>query len=140
MLAATHNTPFLNIYPGLRKFVLDPEERRIPGPLDIYLTLCRGSKARTIAHAGRLDTVTGEVEVLGEVAFPPYGLLLTIGADRRQRFGRINALTQFGIDEVADVRLDLRIGEVVTPFPGDYRPREQVEREAEASRQRRDPP
>jgi len=68
---------------------------------------------------------------MSEVAFPPFGIIMAFDSPPPETaFGRINPLRQFGPDDVADVRLELLIGEGHTPFPGDYRTRDEVERQA----------
>ena len=71
---------------------------------------------------------------MSEVAFPPFGILMAFDSPPPETaFGRINDLRQFGLDDVVDVRLGFLIGEGHTPFPGDYRTRDEVERQAARS-------
>ena len=131
MVMGTNAPGFAEIHPALQKFVLDVNEKNLPDKYDVYLTLFRGPRARTTGVAGNIDLYRGTTRVMSEVAFPPFGIIMAFDSPPPETaFGRINPLRQFGPDDVADVRLELLIGEGHTPFPGDYRTRDEVERQA----------
>jgi hypothetical protein len=131
MVMGTNAPGFAAIHSALQKFVLDLNEKNLPDKYDVYLTLFRGPRARTSGVAGNIDLYSGTTRVMSEVAFPPFSILMTFDSPPPETaFGRINAFRQFDPDEVVDVRLELLIGEGHTPFPGDYRTRAEVERQA----------
>ena len=132
------NAPgFSAIHPALQKFVLDASEKNLPDRYDVYLTLFRGPRARTAGVSGNIDLYTGTTRIMSEVAFPPFGILMAFDSPPPESaFGRINDLRQFDPEDVVDVRLGLLIGEGHTPFPGDYRTRDAVERQGAESRPR----
>jgi hypothetical protein len=68
------------------------------------------------------------------VAYPPFGLMLTIDTPLGEDFGRISHFGQFDYNERAEVRVVALVGEVHTPYPGDYRTLEEVLREAAKDR------
>ena len=81
--------------------------------------------------AGNVDLYTGATRIVSEVAFPPFSIVMAFDSPPPEApLGRINGLRLVDPDDVVDVRLRLVIGEGHTPFPGDYRTRDEVEREA----------
>lgn len=130
MILCSNDPAFVDGQPALRKFVLDPREKYLPPDLDVYLTLYRSKKARRVGIMGGANLQTHTVGLFSEVAFPPFGVLFVLASSPEDRFGRITEFRHCDLDETRDVQLDLLIGEAHTPYPGDYRTRAQVEREA----------
>lgn len=79
------------------------------------------------------DLSKGSTEIASEVAHFPFALRLILGSARGTRRGALEPFAQFGPNEEREVWLHTIAGHVVTKFPGDYRSRERVDREAALS-------
>jgi hypothetical protein len=120
-------------HPALVKFVLDRWAKGLPPEYNIYMTVVGGG-ARSSGLSAGLQLDQGRTSVVTEVAYP-FALLMTLGPDWRDDLGRITHFADCGYDEQRDVRVRLVAGEIVTPYPQDYRTREQVDRDAAAASQ-----
>jgi hypothetical protein len=102
----------------LATFVLDRDRSGLPSGYDVHLALVRGRRARSIGVAGIISN--GQNYLVTEVAFPPFGLWMTIGTPSND-MGRITTFGSCEYDEQRSVKLDVLVGEVFSPYPCDYR-------------------
>jgi hypothetical protein len=135
MLFSVNNTEFAERHPVLVKFVLDRWSKGLPPDYNFFLTIVGGKRARSSGLSVALQLEQGRTVAVTEVAHPPFALSMTLGQDRRDDVGRITHFADCGYDEQRDVRVRLVAGEISTPYPEDYRTREQVDRDATASSQ-----
>ncbi len=121
MIFSANSPEFTRRNQELAEFVLNRDRRFLPRPYDVYLTLVRGRYSRM---SGVFSTVTfseRRVEVLSEVAHPPFGFILAVGTPFGDGLGCISHFGEFAYDRKADVSVRLRIGDTESPLPGDYR-------------------
>jgi len=121
---------FADRNPALVTFVRDQYAQALPSHYELYLTLVDGQHSRSVGVAGKLSLSTGRTEILTEVAFPPFGLVLSLDGPLEESAGRITDFARFGYDEEADVTVRAKRGQIYSPYPGDYRSKEQIRLEA----------
>ena len=119
----------------LVRFVLNKESREFPPDIDVCLGLYRGPLARFSGITGKLDIASGSAELLSEVAYPPFALRLIPNSGPAGRFGSISHFSNYGFEDRAELSLEVVVGEGHTPFPGDYRTKDQVLADARESRE-----
>jgi hypothetical protein len=121
MIFSANSPEFTRRNRELAEFVLNRDRRYLPRPYDLYLTLVRGRYSRMSGVYSTLTLSERRVEVLSEVAHPPFGFVLAIGTPFGDGVGRITQFGEFSYDRRADVSVRLRIGDTESPLPGDYR-------------------
>jgi hypothetical protein len=118
----------------LVRFVLNKESRQFPPDIDMCLALYRGPLARVTGATGKLEVATRSTEIVSEVAYPPFALRLISNSGPAGRLGSISHFSNYGFGNRADLSLTVVVGEGHTPYPGDYRTKEQVLSDARKSR------
>jgi len=110
---------------SLTRLVLNRDASGFPGSLRLYCYYLdprsAGYRQSGIAALGLTDT--GEVKVFAEMAFPPFGYILTVNSPPPA--GGATDITFFAESRYNDYRslfLSLPMLEVNTMFPGDFRP------------------
>ncbi len=89
---------------------------------------------RSSGVEGTLDTATGHISVLSELVFPPFCFVLCFDSPPPDpRLVDITWFGQFGYTDWKHIDLPVPALPIVTAYPGDYRDRDAVRREAEAS-------
>ena len=125
MLLATGQGSFPPHHPDLCAFARDPVSGGLPDRYQLYLALSFGPIARFTGVAGRLSEQNGRWaprDDLLEVARPPFSCVLSIDEERPAlEAGNITAFTDLGIDQRADVEIQMICGFGHTIFPLDYR-------------------
>jgi len=135
MILAINGGEFRVRNPGLAEFVLEPGRTGLPAGYDLYLALYRGPKSRQAGVSGRLNTETGAMTLLTEIAHPPFAYLLSIEEDEPAlKAGKVTPLVNCGPDDVVDLDLELQVGFGHTIYPGDLRSRAQIDAEAAQDR------
>jgi hypothetical protein len=121
-------------HPELVKFVLDRQRRLVPDNIHFWAYMHDPNKSTSTRQAG----ITGRAilgnghQVFAEIAFPPFGLIMTFGAKPIQ--SDLRELTHFGEFEYRTwdiVYLKLPVLPVVSFLPGDFRTIEELNRTAE---------
>jgi hypothetical protein len=138
MILAINGGEFRKRNQGLADFVLDPQTTGLPGQYQLYLILYRGPKSRHAGVSGRLDTETGALHTMSEVAHPPFAYAMAF--DEQTPLlpaGNISRLADYGWEETAEIRLDLMVGSGHTILPTDYRSAAAVAQEVEQNRRDR---
>lgn len=140
-------------HPDLVKFVLNKNERHLKSDIRIFAYYNVGPHGRYIGGASiekiRLDEIDRDTmenlirriqsdhaksRVLSEIACIPLGYVMTFGSEKPDnRLVDISVFAQYRYDEYVSIPLRLPVLPVTTYFPGDYRNREQVHRDAEAN-------
>lgn len=117
--------------PALVRFVLNKEEQQFPDRIKIYAYLHHPTKSSIIRQSGLSGVVTPSgAHVFSEIAFPPFGLILSI--DRPpidRRLCELTHLAEHRFSTKRDVYLKLPVFPVTTPLPGDFRTEEDVRRD-----------
>jgi hypothetical protein len=133
MFFSVNNDSFASLHPELVRFVLNRESTGLPPAYKVDLVLVRGGFARGVGIYGATNLATGATDVASEVAHYPFALKMQFGDGGRQRHGAIEQFARCGFNEEREVWLYTIAGHVVTKYPGDYRSKERVEREAATS-------
>jgi hypothetical protein len=109
--------------PDLVRFVLNREEQRIPPHIRIFAYLHHPTDSTCIRQSGLTGMMTGGTQHLfSEIAFPPFGLILSIDHPPVHRdLCELTQLNQYKYRAWDVVYLKLPVFPVTTWFPGDFR-------------------
>jgi hypothetical protein len=133
MMFSASGPEFASRHPELVKFVLHWPTTGLPPEYKFDLVLVRGGFARQAGGFGKLDLSTGAMEAASEIAHFPFAVRMIVGRAHGRRRGALEWFAQFAPDDEREVWLCTIAGHIVTKFPGDYRSRERVDREAAQS-------
>jgi hypothetical protein len=118
--------------PALTRFVLNGDHRGIPSKFRLYCFLMsRDSGAnRQAGLTGLMSGLPGapgtEVHMFAEIAFPPFGYILTVESRPNDRaLTDITFFAQSGYQEFRSLHLPLPTRAVNSYFPGDFRTAEE---------------
>lgn len=132
MFASACGPSFCQTNSYLRKFVLDRECNGLPPAIRIYCYFLdpKSSMARQSGVTGILDSLKGGANTytFSEIAFRPFGYLMTFDSLPIDR--HLQDITHFAESNPKQSRqmhLSLPIREINTPFPGDFRSREEID-------------
>lgn len=134
MLCSINNSTFAAARSDIVRFVLNKESRAFPEYLHAQIGLYRGQISRRIGFVGVANVATHTTRLLSEIAHPPLVLLFTLAGDPVPNLQLIDWFRQYRYDQKADVMVELVVCDGDTPYPGDYRAREQVLADAAAQR------
>jgi len=128
---------FKKAHPDLVKFVLDRECRLLPKDVHIWAYLHDPMESTSTRQAGvtGLMSLSGDSHVFSEIAFPPFGLIMSFKAEPVRR--ELCNLSHFGhsiINTWDVVWLKLPVLPVVSPFPGDFRTVDEMNKTVEENR------
>ena len=131
LLALTPGT-FLQHNVDLGAFAQDPEWVGLSDRYQFYLALYCGPSARYNGGASRLrlnsEGTFGDADFVLELAYPPFSYVLSLDEPvPALETGNITGFADLGIDQTADVEVQLRIGFGHTIFPLDYRSQAMLE-------------
>lgn len=130
LVAVSGNTHTSASNPEIAPILLEGR-RALPGDLRIFMSLYQGPGVRHLGVTAAMDLRRREPQVLMEVAYPPFAFVGLVSGEPTPELGaEITGWTEVGIDTSANVQLSLQVASGHTPFPADYRPLEQIEREA----------
>lgn len=122
--------------PELVRFVLNREERNLPTDIRLFVYYNFGSKLRSsgimgVVGIGPNAKHPGRTTILSEIAYPPFGYVMTIDSEPPdERLVEISHFSGYKYNEFAVTEVRLPVLPTHTLFPGDYRTREEVYREA----------
>jgi len=139
--ASTHEG-FREANPELARFVLNREAKGIDPEICIYAFLNPTPRARSSGVAGILTIGGGgsDLKIVNEIALAPVGYLMTLGsAAPDDRLVDITFFAKRSYNDWEEFWLRLPVLPVYTPFPGDYRPREEVLAAAKKAREEHGP-
>lgn len=137
MLLSVNPPPFADLHPELVQFVKSRRSYGILSPkYDFFLTVVSGCNARFNAVSSIGDFFTGKWQLLSEVAYAPFSVVMTINTGNEpleREVGRISHFSHFRYDEVRDVRLRVGRGHITTPYSGDFRSLDAVKSQMSAA-------
>ena len=151
MLFSVRGARLRKHHPELVKFVLDPRQKYLHPDIHIYAYLNLGNHGRYMGGAvkfelneddvnmGTLDDMVSEANrlwskgrVMSEIGCRPIGYLVSYDSTPPDaRLVDISYFASYGYYDWQPLALNLPALPVWTYFPGDYRPLEQIERDAE---------
>ena len=130
MIAASTGD-LLDRRPDLKSFVLNREEAAQPGQIQLTCYLCPSRSGRTTGVAVAMNP-GHEPHVLIEFALQPFGYVLTLaGMPYDSRPVDIGRFATYGYNEERTIDLvELPVLPTHEPFPGDYRTKDEIRRDA----------
>jgi hypothetical protein len=112
----------------LRRFVLRPRQKYLPGDMRVFVYFCMDGEVRFASGMAILDTAGGGSDfVMAEVALPPFGYCITSPIGDRKSLAEekglfdISWFSRFGYNEWTQVHLRVPTRSAAMPFPLDYR-------------------
>jgi hypothetical protein len=134
MFLCANSPSFQSRQPDLVRFVQNQHATAFPNHLRIYAYCTTSDRSRQAGVTsmlapdknGRMGTY-----VFSEISFRPFGYIMTIDCEPSDR--RLLDISFFGTysyNHKATLTLPLAWLPIYSPFPGDFRPRDQVVREA----------
>jgi hypothetical protein len=134
MFFSVSSPKFRLAHPDLVKFVLNPDAKYFPPNVHLYAFYTMAERSRSAGVTLRADRLHDGMRfhTISEVTFPPFGFLLTIDCLWPDKsFGDISGFANFDLkDWVCGLTMRLPIMPIYTAYPGDYRSREEVLRQA----------
>jgi hypothetical protein len=136
MFMSINGPTFAQVNPELVRFVKNRRAIGLPPRYKFFIYYNAGTRARAAGVSGVLNTDLHQIRVLTELTFPPFGYVLALKGDPPDdRVVDISWFARFLYDDWNHFTLRLPVLDVFTPFPGDYRDRETVLREAAQNRE-----
>jgi hypothetical protein len=132
MFFSVNDPLFHKGHPELVRFVLNRESRAFPGHARVYAFYTLSDRSRAAGATGVLRGFGGaksSISVFSEITFPPFGFVLAMSGTSPPAADLcdISGFSQFGYRDWRDaVSMRLPTMSIYTPFPGDYRTREQT--------------
>lgn len=121
-----------DMYPYLRKFVLDKYQNNLPPEIDIYAYYNYEGNPRYKNYSviGSFQSQR-KITCITEFSFAPYGFAMTFGNSPSpdERLINITHFSNFEYNRKWNVDLNLSTLQTWLPFPGDYRKKEEIEAE-----------
>jgi len=131
MILAINNPDFSKENTELVDFILDKENNLLPPQYKIYSYYNIIGMHRNIAKSVQVSLTTGKRRIMSEVSFPPFGYLLTIDSNKPdERLLDISGFAEYEYDEQRGIELSMEVLPTHLLYPGDYRSREEIVREA----------
>jgi len=126
---------FADKHPDLVKFVLNKHSQYINPKTRIFAYYSLSPRVRKTGVAASLTLGDGPPRVMSEFAFVPFGYLMTFDSQAPdKRLCDITDFNKFSYDDWQEIHARLPILPIYTYFPGDYRDKATVLREAQESR------
>ncbi len=95
MFLAINKEWYLNAYPELSEFVKNPEQQNLPDKFRVFAYLTNEGGTRYMPHSIVYKPTLGGSGNCTEMAFPPYGYVLTMNFDKN-----INILNYYRVQTV----------------------------------------
>lgn len=134
MFLAINDKNFLKTFPELSEFVLNKNIKELPEKFQVYTYLTRAERVRYIERVVHGDFKSGKIVNCSEIAFPPFGYVLTFENDLNLKY--LNNITQFknyDFEEKANLKMTLVQLPTYTILPLDYRSKEKLNFDIEKS-------
>jgi hypothetical protein len=132
MFFSVNRPQFREKHPGLEYFVLNRDSQALPDKYRVYVYFKGGGPLRSSGVAGWLRVDTGQQLVLSEITFPPYGYVLCFDELRpHPDLYDITFFRRYHYGEFAVINLRLPVLPTHLPLPGDYRTKDQIQRDVE---------
>jgi hypothetical protein len=135
MVMSANGPKFHKAQPELARFVLNRDIRHLPDHVRVYGFYTVSDRSRSSGVTGRVDGIlngSATNRIFSETTFPPFGFVMTF--DSPSPDDRLTDITyfadQYGYDEKRVLWLQFPVLPVYTYFPGDYRNREKVLKDA----------
>jgi hypothetical protein len=127
MFVAMNDSWFGNEYPEIIEFIKNPSSTELSDRFKVFMYLNNGPQYRYLPFMVHGSLTDGKATKCCELAFPPYGYILTI--DSEKEFDYLAEITHFkSFDSNEQVKQSMRIARLETnlPIPFDYRNRNEI--------------
>lgn len=141
MLLAVAGPELPPLHPELQEYARDPKAVGLPAKYQLYLVLFGGPIARFNGGtaAARLEGDGFKSTFSLELAHPPYAYVMTIDEGfPAVEAGNITGCVDLGVDQTADLEVDLRAGFGHTAFPLDFRSKAMLDRDRRKNEEHND--
>jgi hypothetical protein len=122
---------FREVNSTLSRWILTPKEKYWPSEAKVFVGLLDGKSSRShpVAGLGHLDS--SSINIFSEISFPPFSYILALqGECPNDKMTDITYFSNYSYRDFLQLSIKLPILNLWTPFPGDFRPRSQVLKEA----------
>ena len=134
MFFSVNSPDFRLAHPALVRSVLNRDTKYWPSNMHLYAFYTMSDRSRSAGVTVRADSIgsTMKFHTISEITFPPFGFLLTIDCTWPDKsLADISGFANFDYtDWVCGLTMRLPIMPIYTAYPGDYRSREDVLRQA----------
>jgi len=137
MFFSVNPNSFSKLNPDLVRFVLNREAKNLPPKYRFFVYYNTAGKFRYWGVSGTMNIFTSQMTVMSEITFPPFGYLMTI--DSKPPDNRLFEITHFSdcdYNEFKVMTLKLPVLPTHTMYPGDYRTKDEILREAGSNKSR----
>jgi hypothetical protein len=132
MFLAINDKHFLESFPELSQFVLDKEQNKLPEKFKIYTYLTRAERIRYMHYSAQGDLRTGGVIQCSELAYPPFGYVLTFNSSIPHTYlNNITSFKEYSFNSTESFKMTLVQLPTYTIFPLDYRGKEELNSDIE---------
>jgi len=136
MFFSVNHDRFHTANPDLVRFVLNRDNKGLPNKYRFFIYFNTSPRFRVISTAALMKFGSREEPILmSEFAYPPYGYVMTIDSSPPDpRLFEITHFARYEYYEKAEMALELPLLPVHTPFPGDYRTKEEIRKQIQDSK------
>lgn len=130
MFFSVNSPNFRTIHPYLEHFVRNKRLKGLPPELSLYVGYSFNGHSRSAGVSGLLDGTAGGggSYVFSEIAFPPFVFVLCLASPPPEKtLIDISWFALFDYDHCRYIDLRLPVLDIQSPFPGDYRNKNQIE-------------
>ena len=139
MFFSVNGARFREAQPQLERLVLNNESRGLPPHIKIYVGYLHADRSREAGVAASVQLGDGvratQRRVYSEISFFPFSYILSFDSPAPEHeMLDITFFANYGYNDFATLHLPIPTLSVYTPFPGDFRNRETVLRQAHRER------
>lgn len=130
MFFSLHSERYREKHEEIVRFLLNREAKYLPPNYRVFVYFMGEGRPRFSGTSALLNLGAGQMQLMAELAFPPFGYLLTYGGPPPdERLFEITHFARYSYEEFAVMELRLPVLPTYLHFPGDYRTREQIHRD-----------
>ncbi len=126
MFFSVNSPTFRNNNDELVKFILSREKKYLSSKYRIYMYFFAGNIAKWMGTQYKANLLSGKMIGISEIDYPPFGYVLT--KDYVDSLFDITFFSRYDYYEKRVVEINLPICETNTPYPLDYRTKEEIEK------------
>lgn len=136
MFFSSNGPGFQKAHLGLVRFVLNKESTYFESDARVFIYYNLSKRFRKTGLTGVIN-LSGKMEVLSEITFPPFGYIMSFNDTIPDaRLTEITFFKNFTYNKCTQIPLKLNLLPVHTYFPGDYRSKEEVAKDVEANKKK----
>ncbi|EWH12977.1 hypothetical protein KLA_11600 [Cellulophaga geojensis KL-A] len=132
MFLAINDNSFSNDFKELSEFVINKESKILPEKFQIYTYLTRAERLRYMKYSAIGDLNTRQTVLCSEMAYPPFGYVLTIDSKINKKYLRnITEFKNYDFNENKDFIMSLAQLPTYTIYSLDYRSKDKLNNDIE---------